>query len=503
MKRVTAELESAILRHGLVDQWPVGTIATQLGVHHDVVRRCLRQHGMLVPAHVRRARMVDAYVDFIADTLNKYPRLHASRLYQMVQERGYQGSESHFRRMVAELRPAPVHEPFLRLCKLPAEEAQVDWASFGTVVVGRATRKLYAFVMTLSWSKMAWLQFFFDMQMANFLRGHVDALRFYGGVPRKLLYDNLKSAVLEREGQAIRFNPRLLELANHYRFEPRAAAPRRGNEKGVVERTIRYVRSNFFAARDFHDIDRLNDEAHAWCTQVSTARRWPQDDTRLVGDVFAEERPKLRELPADDFPAHERKTVKVGRTPWVRFDKNDYSVPAKYVRRPLDVLADHRHIRIVADGHVVAEHVRSFDRRATVENPAHTAALLALKRQARKANATSRLLSQAAAAGLFLERAALRGHNLGSLTSRLMTLLDVHGGAELHAALSEVNVRDVVNVNTVRLVLEQRARAAGRKVLMPVRFSRPELAQLSVRVPDLSTYDKLTNSDDDEEPSDG
>ena len=504
MKRIGVELEATILRHHLVDKWPIGTIAREVGVHHGVVRRVVTGHGLGTPVDAWRPRMIDPYLSFIEDTFAKYPGLHASRLHQMVKERGYAGSESHFRRLVALLRPAKVHEAFLRLHKLPGEEAQVDWGHFGKVQLGRAVRPLQAFVMTLSWSRMIWLQFFFDMQMANFLRGHVDAFAFFRGVPRKLLYDNLKSAVIEREAKAIRFNPRVLELATHYGFEPRAAAPRRGNEKGRVERSIRYVRSSFFAAREFRTIDQLNDEAKQWSLDVSAARRWPQDDQRLVGDVFAEEGEKLLSLPEDDFPAYERKQVTVGRTPWIRFDKNDYSVPARYVRRVLDVLADHRSVRVVADGEVVAEHERCFDRRVPIEDPAHTAELVAEKRESRRASGTSRLVTVAPSVELFFERAAQRGHNLGGVTARLLTLLEVHGGTQLEVAVGIVNEQDIVNVKSVRLVLEQRARAAGKKVATPVQLPRPVLAELTVRAANLSDYDNLSDDepspDTDEEP---
>jgi len=116
------------------------------------------------------------------------------------------------------------------------EQAQVDWASFGTVMVGRARRALSCFVMTLSWSRALYLEFFFDQTMENFLRGHVNAFASFHGSARILLYDNLKLAVLEGRGSLIHFNPRLLELAGHYHFEPKPCQVRAGNQKGRVER---------------------------------------------------------------------------------------------------------------------------------------------------------------------------------------------------------------------------------------------------------------------------
>lgn len=137
----------------------------------------------------------------------------------------------------------------------------MDWAHFGKLTIGRAQRTLMAFVMVLSCSCHLFLRFHLNSVMANFLRGHVDAFTYFDAVPCVVLYDNLKSVVLERRAQAIHFNPTLLELAAHYRFAPRPVAPYRGNEKERVERAIRFVRERFFAARTFASLKDRN--AHA------------------------------------------------------------------------------------------------------------------------------------------------------------------------------------------------------------------------------------------------
>ena len=255
---IARALETEILRLHQTEHWPVGTIATQLRVHHSTVRRVLAQAGAPVAQLTVRASIIEPYRAFIVETLTKYPTLRASRLYQMVRERGYPGAPDHFRAIVARLRPRPAAEAYLRLRTLPGEQAQVDWAHFGKLTVGRAVRPLMAFVMVLSYSRQLFLRFYLGAAMNYFIRGHVEAFDSFNAVPRVVLYDNLKSAVLERLGDAIRFHPTLLELAAHYRFEPRPVAVARGNEKGRVERSIRYIRDNFFAARTFTDLDDLN-----------------------------------------------------------------------------------------------------------------------------------------------------------------------------------------------------------------------------------------------------
>ena len=207
---ITPETRVQIRRYFYAEHWKIGTIAQALDVHPDTVRRAIEverfQH-----AEPLRPSMVDPYLPFVRQVLEQHPRLRATRLYQMIRDRGYSGSVEQLRRVVARLRPQP-REAFLRLQVFPAEQAQVDWAYFGSVMVGRAKRQLSCFVMTLSWSRALYLEFFFDQTAENFLRGHVRAFQDWSGAPRVILYDNLKSAVLERRGDQIHFNPRLLEL---------------------------------------------------------------------------------------------------------------------------------------------------------------------------------------------------------------------------------------------------------------------------------------------------
>ncbi len=298
---IPPDAEAQILRYHHVEKWRIGTIARQLHLHYDTVARVLAQAGLPRHGQPPRPSKADPYLPFIRQTLEKFPTLTASRRHAMVCERGYSGSPGHFRSIVARHRPRPAAEAYLRLRTLPGEQAQVDWAHFGHIAIGRARRPLMAFVMVLSWSRMVYLHFFLNARMENFLRGHAGAFAAWGGVPRVLLYDNLKSAVLERRGEAIRFNPALIDFARHYRFEPRPVAVARGNEKGRVERAIRSVRDNFFAARRFDGLDDLNAQAQDWRLGAAAARLCPEDRAITVREAFAQEAPKLMASPEEPY----------------------------------------------------------------------------------------------------------------------------------------------------------------------------------------------------------
>jgi transposase len=479
-----------------VEHWPVGTIAAELGLHHETVERALVEESH--PALAPRPSRFDPYVGFVRETLSKHPRLRASRIWHMVRERGCTLSVRQVRDKVAELRPAP-REAFLRRRTFPAEEAQVDWASFGHVTIGRARRALSAFILTLTYSRWIFLRFFFDQSMESFLRGHVYAFGDLPGVPRHLLYDNLRSAVLSRHGDAVLFNPRLLELASHYHFAPRACRPARGNEKGAVERSVRYVRDSFFAARSFATIDDLNRQALVWRDEISGARRWPGDDRKTVVEAFAEEAAHLLTVPAHPFETDVAVAVRSGKTIYVRFDLNDYSIPPSSVGRPLTLIASETMVRVVDGPREVARHRRSYDRHRRVDDPAHIETLLAEKRRAHGSTPSARLVGAVPAAEAFLEAGFRRGESVGTITQKLLQLLDDYGPDELRAVVTEALVQQTPRVSSIAFLLAKRRRAAQRKMSLPVDlFRRPDLVDLYVKPHASETYDELYSRDDDE-----
>lgn len=488
---INKETEAEILRLYSAEGWRKNTIAKQFGLHHSTVDRVLSRHGVpLKPTRTRKVK-VDEYLPFIIRTLEKYPKLNATRLYHMVKERGYSGGVDHFRDIVSRLRPKPKGEAYLRLATLPGEQAQCDWAHFGKLKVGNAERRLLAFVLVLSWSRRIFLRFYFGDSTANFLRGHADAFEHWQAVPREILYDNLKSAVVERVGDAIHFNADLLSLASHYRFAPKPVPVARANEKGRVERAIRYVRSSFFAGRLFEDINDLNKQALAWCDEEARRRDCPQDRAMKVQDAFERERNHMLELPAAPFPVYDRKPVNIGKTPYVRFDLNDYSVPHKYAYCELMLEATLETVSLSDGKEIVAIHNRSFDKGMQIEDQEHIEELRVQKREAHKHRAIDRLRYVVPSTEKFFLRAAERGSNLGRLTQTLTRNLDLYGAAELEAALDEALSRGLVHSNSIQEILDRRRASQGLPPPVPIQFSQRAIDELRVVPKKLDKYNKL------------
>ena len=304
---------------------------------------------------------------------------------------------------------------------------------------------------------------------------------------------------MERQGDAIRFHPTLLAFAGHYRFEPRPVAPARGNEKGRVERAIRYVRESFFAARTFENLEDLNAQAVQWCNGQAADRPCPAARELRVGDAFLQEQPRLLPLPENPFITDEVLPVKIGKTPYARFDLNDYSVPHASVLRTVTIRATPTCVRIVDGTAVLADHPRSYDRGAQVEDPTHIEALVDEKRHAREHRGANRLTHAAPATKELLLRAAAHGANLGSVTLGLLRLLNRYGATELQAAILDTLESGAPHPHSVHLALERRREAT--KAPPPIEIRLPDHVREKdtvVQPHRLDRYDSLTEASDDD-----
>jgi transposase len=491
---ISPETRSQIRRHYYADHWKIGTIAHELSVHPDAVRNALESNRFGTPQSLRRS-IVDPFVEYIRQVLDQHPRLRATRIYQMVRDRGYSGSVIQLRRAVSRLRPV-IREPFLQLQSFPGEEGQVDWAHFGHVRVGRARRALSCFVTTLSYSRALYLEFFFDQTMENFLRGHVNAFQHWHGCPRSILYDNLKSVVLERRGSHIVFNPQLVEFSGHYHFAPKPCQVRAGNQKGRVERLIRYVRDSFWAGREFTTLVECNRQAWQWRDQVAMQRRWPGDDGRTVDQVFVDEQPRLLPVPQHPFATDRIETVCSRKTIYVRFDLNDYSIPPEAVGRTLLLAATDTTVRLLDGATEVARHARSYDRGQMVLDPVHAEAVLKFKRKARHSTPAFRLEQVVPESSALLDAAVAQGESPGRQMAELNRLLEEFGVQSLRRAIVQALEHNTPRASSVAFLL----RCQPRRERLLLDLSRhPEAQSVDVRPHDLEIYDDLANNQDDDQ----
>jgi len=463
---ISEEQRTSIRRLYFAEHWTIGTIAAELGLHHDTVELAVEPRRFVKRGVISSVSLLEPYRSFVEQTLEQHPRLRATRLYDMIRQRGYTGSVYAVRRFVRRVRPVSRHEAFFRLSVLPGEQAQVDWGSFGKIRVGRGERFLSCFVMVLAWSRATFARFTLDQTLESFVRCHVEAFQRLGGVARAVLYDNLKSVVLERQGDLIRLHPRILELAGHYHFAPTPVGIARGNEKPRVERRIRDIRESFFAARDISSLADLNRQLDDWIERVVHARVVPGEDAKTVAEALVEERERLLPLPEHGFDPCYAQPIASGKTPYVRFDRNDYSIPHTLVRKPLTLVASDTTVRVLDGDAEVARHSRSWDTRQQVEDKSHLDALANEKRKAREHRGRNRLTSQCPSAHAFLVQIVRHGAHLGGTTTRLLharRAFELPRSTESEGTLPGGRRRELAGAG--RETLAQRREHAGRCVV--------------------------------------
>lgn len=488
MSRPSLEVCAEIVRLHYAEHWKVGTIAAQLGQHRDVIERVLgvgRARGESVDP---RPRLCDPYRDFIATTLASYPTLRATRLYDMVRERGYHGGVRNLREYVRGMRPRPSKEVYLRTEPLVGEQAQIDWAYVSKISIDGTERALWLFVMVLSCSRALWGEFVIDLTVHSLTRSLVRAACALGGVTRQWLFDNPKIVVLERRGDAVRFHPVLLELCGAMRVQPRLCAVRRPQHKGKVERAIRYLRDRFLAGRTITSVKDGNRALAQFIADVALCRPHPVLAPRTVSDVLADEQQRLLALP-DPLPSTALVTpVAVDSQAFIRFDTNRYSVPTEFGHRTLTLVADDHTVRLCDGQTEVARHARSFARRAFIEEPTHRTALVAERRAARDLKGRDRLLCVAPDFKSILERWAIAGRSLAIHVTRAIKLLDLYGDVIFASAVSEIAVRGLRDIGALAIACDRLRRQAGQPV--PLDLTLPaHVVDRDVVPHDLETYD--------------
>jgi transposase len=462
---VAAEQAAEIRRLFFAEHWKVGTIGRQLGVHEDVVRRVtglLSSQRVLPPP----TRLCDPFAAFIEETLTRYPTLRATRLFEMVRQRGYKGSVRTLREYVAGVRPTPKAKAYLSIETLIAEQAQVDWAHVGRIKVGETERDLWCFVLVLSWSRAMFAELVLDLTAASLCRSLVRAGLALGGLPRVWLFDNPKTVVLERHGEAVRFHPALMDLASKLHVQPRLCGVRRPQSKGKVERSIRYLRDAFFAARSFPRLEDGNRELRAFIAEVAHRRPHPRFESKTVGECLSEEQSKLMPLPSQVPETDLVLPVVVDKTAFVRFDRNRYSVPWDLVGRTLTLAASDLEVRVLDGDRVVADHLRRWDRGATAEKPDHREGLLEY-RKLQEFKGRDLLREAVPRIDELAEAWVNAGQNVGSNTARTLRLWELYADL-LPKAVDVLLERGTYDVGALTLVCEQLRRQRQRVVPIPV-----------------------------------
>lgn len=354
----------------------VSAIAERTGHDRKTVRKYIRQ-GLKAPKYksrAPRATVVTAFEAYLRERVSAWPQLSGARLLREVRELGYQGGKTVLNDFLRTVRPPPAPVFELRFETPAGRQAQVDFAEFRVEFTAEpgVERKVWLFAMVLGHSRYLWGQYVLHQDLATLLRCHIEAFEHFGGAPREILYDRMKTAVLGESDvdQSIVYNAKLLACGAHYGFVPRACQAYRPQTKGKIERPYRYIRADFFMARRFADVEDMNRQLHEWLGTVANGRRHGTTD-RIVAEHFAEERPALRPLPASRFEAVLCVERRLSRDGCVSVGGNYYSVPDGTRQHVVEVETTTHQVRIHEEGRLIAVHALLHGRRQRSVLPGH------------------------------------------------------------------------------------------------------------------------------------
>jgi transposase len=452
----------------------------------------------------RRASILGPYRAKIDALIAKYPELSAVRIREEIARgpEGYKGSAIVIRRYLRTVRPAR-GRVYQEVHYEPAQAMQVDWGECGRVQLGATMRKVSVFVAVLCYSRLIFIEFALSQRKAEFYRSFVHALEFFGGSPRAIIFDNLKTAVLNGSGRAACFHPEFLALCGYYYLQPIACERRDPESKGVVEGGVRYVKQNALAGRG-DELIRFEDYlalATHWRNQVANVRIHETTRERPV-DRFQRERSLLRALPAIPFDTDEIVPAVVNPHARINFDGNRYSTPPRLVRRPVTIRAGRDEVRVLHEGQAVAQHVRCYERGQLIVLPDHRLAALALRQRSRGSaleHAFDGLGPEARQFHLHLKSQPVK---TGVHLRRLLSLARLYGAAEVLAAISralELAAYDAAYVEN--LLLAERRRRQLPTPTLPTPRRRELIDEIELEPSDPAIYDRFCT--DTEENSDG
>lgn len=477
-------------------------IAVRLNVSRGKVRRCLA--GLPSQREPRQVvSKLDQFKPAIDEILQEYPNLSGVRFFEKIKGLGYSGGTTILREYLADLRGLH-REAFVRYETAPGEEAQVDWGYYGVLnfnghlpmLRSEQARKIYFFVMVLSYSRKIYVEFTASQSLDIFLQCHLNAFKYFGGVPRNILYDNLKSVVISRYVNHIQFNQKFMEFAGYYLFTPKACNVRRANEKGKVESGVGYVKKNFLAGRDLRDFVDLEVQSGNWLVYAN--QRTHGTTGEVPEERFQKEKEFLLLLQAKDYDTTFPVQVRAYHDCYVRFEGNYYSVSAKYILLSLLLRASKYEVKLFYRENCIAVHRRAWGKNEKIDDPKHFADLLKIKKAARDSKLRDRFLSLSPLCAEYFEGLLRLEKNLKEELRQIMRQVDIYGVYEIIPAIEKALEYKAFGAAYLKNIIAQNRAKRQEKVIQPLKLAKyPDLESLEVESKNLDYYDQLFAGEND------
>jgi transposase len=445
----------------------------------------------------RRKRKLEPFLPIIHQILKddqqapKKQRHTAKRIFQRLRdEHGYDGGETVVKDAVREWKQSR-QEVFLPLSHPPGE-AQVDFGE-ATIKLNGVEMKVALFVMTLPYCGAMFIQVFPRECTETFLEGHLRAFEYFGGVPRRISYDNSAIAVIEvLKGRERKLTKEFLRLQSCYLFAEHFCLVRRPNEKGHVERLLGTARRNFLVpVPEVASLESLNETLIECCRGDLAHRTRGKSGTK--GELLVEDQAAFLPLPKQPFEARRIAQAAADSQSLVRFDTNSYSVPVKYAHRKITVISTVEEVRLVFEDRLIARHRRCWQKEQYIYEPVHYLALL--ERKPGGFDHARPLENWQLPDAFSLLRRRLEAQHGGPGTGefiRVLRLLESFSLSQLKDAVEYALDIDVIDPDSIRVIVEYRSQTPVELFSLD---GRPELARVRVETTDVSVYQSLLMED--------
>jgi transposase len=461
-------------------------IAEKLGMDSRTVQKWLDEKSYRSRVSRPQNTIITPFKQEINSMLEKHPYT-ATQIFQQLQEQGYKGSYTTVKRFVNKVRPKR-STAYLKLSFAPGECGQVDWGSFGSVNVGNTRRRLSFFVMVLCYSRLMYVEFTVSQTMEHWLSCHQHAFEFFGGVvPGRIMVDNLKSAVLKRiVGQAPIFNQKYLNFSQHYGFGISACNVRKGNEKGIVESGVGYVKHNFLKGLEISDFSHLNPACRNWLENIANCRI--HGETKKVPtELFKEECQHLQSLPLHPYDIGTISQVRASSQFRVALDSNRYSVPAEYAGSKLTMKTYPDRLCFYHEDKLLARHTRCYDRNQDIEDPDHPKTLLAKRRKAKTQMIYKRFLSLSPRSEEYYDCLAKKRFNPTDHVRKIVALSEIYSPDEVQRAMDDAFLFQAFSSEYITNILEQRNRQVEQPGALHL-TRNSDLLDIEIESPDMNIY---------------
>lgn len=465
-------------------------IAAELRLDLKTVEKWMARESFQQRQSPKRSSKLDGFKSQIIALLDRHPYT-AQQIFQQLQQQGYAGGYTILKDYVRRVRP--VRKPaFLMLEFAAGECAQVDWGQYGSVPVGSTRRRLSFFLMVLCHSRMLYLEFTLSEAMDQFLTCHRHAFEFFGGVPEKIMIDNLKAGVVRHPaGQKALFNPRYLDFAAHYGFQPVACNIRKGNEKGRVENGVGYVKKNFLNGLEIPSFAAINPAAIQWRDTIANVRIHGETNEKPIAR-FEKEKPLLKALPVMPYDCAVIQPADVSRCCHIIFQSNRYSVPYLYASQRLTLKILPEQLLFFHNEKLVATHVRSYQRGQRLSNPDHIKELQTQRQQARNQTLLLAFLNLCAEAESYCRKLQEKRLNAPHHIQKILALSEIYGPDQVARALQDALHFEAIGCEYIANILAQRENPGVTPGALHL-TRRQDLLDLEIAPPDLSLYEQKQN----------